>query len=61
MSQRSEIGKVIGIVADVPTMDSLGKRYGAFDGWGMAAGEMEVLLIVVGLMWCIFCKSFIIS
>ena len=27
---RSDIGKATGMVADVPTLDSLGKRYGAF-------------------------------
>ena len=39
------------MLADVPTMDSLGKRYAEFDGWGMASEEMEVLLVLVGLMW----------
>ena len=34
---------------DAPTMDSLGKKYGTFDGWGMSAGEVEVLLVVSGL------------
>ena len=28
----NEIGKVTGMVVDVPTRDSLGKRYRAFDG-----------------------------
>ena len=36
------------MVADVPTMDGLGKRYGTFSGWGMAAGKVEVLLVVGG-------------
>jgi hypothetical protein len=24
-------------------MDGLGKRYGKFSGWGMAAGKVEIL------------------
>jgi hypothetical protein len=39
---RGEAGKVTGVVANVPTTDGLGKRY----GWGMAAGKVEVLLVV---------------
>ena len=31
-----EAGEVTGVVADVPTTDGLGKRYGMFSGWGMA-------------------------
>jgi hypothetical protein len=42
----SEAGEVTGVVADAPTMDGLGKRYGMFSGWGMAAGKVEVLLVV---------------
>ena len=34
------------MVANVPTTDSLSKRYGAFSGWGMAAGKVKVLLVV---------------
>ena len=30
---RSEVGKVTGITADAPTMNNLGRRYGAFVGW----------------------------
>ena len=36
------------MVADAPTTDGLGKRYGTFSGWGMPAGKVEVLLVVVG-------------
>ena len=36
------------MIADAPTTDGLGKRYGTFSGWGMAAGKMEVLLVVGG-------------
>jgi hypothetical protein len=43
---RSEIGKVTGMVADVPATDSLGKRYEAFGGWEMTAGEVEILLVI---------------
>ena len=42
---RGEAGEVTGVVADAPVMDNLGKTYGAFGGWGMAAGKAEVLLI----------------
>ena len=38
-----EAGEVTGVVADAPTTDGLGKRYGTFSGWGMAAGKVEVL------------------
>ena len=41
---RGEAGEVTGVVADVPTVDSLGKRYGAYSGWGM-----KELLVVSGL------------
>ena len=41
---RSKVQEVTGVVADVPTMDSLGKRYGAFGEWGMAAGKVEIQL-----------------
>ena len=37
-----EAGEVTGVVADAPTTDGLGKRYGMFSGWGMAAGKVEV-------------------
>ena len=43
-----EAGEVIGMAADAPTTDSLGKRYGTFSGWGMAARKVEVLLVVSG-------------
>ena len=46
-----EAGEVTGVVANAPTTDGLGKRYGTFNGWGMAAGKVEVLLWLVGLMW----------
>ena len=42
---RGEIGGEAGLVADAPTTDGLGKRYGTFSGWGMAAGKVEVLLV----------------
>ena len=45
---KGETGEVTGMVANVPTMDSLGRRYGAFSGWGMAAGKVEVLLVING-------------
>ena len=45
---RDEAGKVTEMIADVPNADSLGKRYGTFGGWGMAAGKVEVLLVVSG-------------
>jgi hypothetical protein len=34
---------------DVPITDNLGKRYGAFGRWRIAAEKMEVLLVVNGL------------
>ena len=37
------------MVADISTTDILVKMYGAFGRWGMAAGKMEVLLVVSGL------------
>ena len=40
-----EAGEVTGVVADAPTMDGLGKMYGTFSGWGMAAGKVQVLLV----------------
>ena len=43
-----EAGEVTGMIADAPTMDGLGKRYGTFSGWGMAAGKVAVLLVVGG-------------
>jgi hypothetical protein len=45
---RGEAGEVIGLVAEAPTTDRLGKRYGVFSGWGMAARKEEVLLVVSG-------------
>ena len=45
---RSEIiVKVNGMVADMPIADRQGRRYGAFEGWGMATGKVEVLLVIV--------------
>ena len=41
---RGEAGEVTGVVEDAPTTDGLGKKYGTFSGWGMAAGKVEVLL-----------------
>ena len=43
-----EDGEVTGVVADAPTTDDLEKRYGTFSGWGIAAGKVEVLLVVGG-------------
>ena len=43
-----EAGEVTGGVANVPTTDGLGERYRMFSGWGMAAGKVEVLLVVGG-------------
>ena len=43
-----EAGEVTGMVADAPTTDGLEKRYGTFSGWGMAAGKVEILLVVGG-------------
>ena len=49
---RGEIGgearEVTGVAANAPTMDGLGKRYRTFNGWGVAAGKVEVLLVVGG-------------
>ena len=45
---RGEAGEVTGVVANALTMDGLGKSYGTFGGWGMAAGKVEVLLVVGG-------------
>ena len=43
-----EAGEVTGVVAEASTTDGLGKRYGTFSGWGIAAGKVEVLLVVGG-------------
>ena len=43
-----EAGEVTGVVVDEPTTDGLEKRYGTYSGWGMAAGKVEVLLVVGG-------------
>ena len=45
----SKTEKISGMVADVPTTDSLRKRCGEFGGWEMAAGKVEVLLVVSGV------------
>ena len=45
---RGAAGEATGVVADAPTTDGLGKRSGTFSGWGMAAGKVEVLLVVGG-------------
>ena len=42
-----EAGEVTGVVANVPIMNGLGKRYKTFSRWGMAAGKEEVLLVVM--------------
>ena len=39
-------GEVTGVVANASTSDGLGKRYGTFSGWGVAAGKVELLLVV---------------
>ena len=44
----SESEEITGVVANAPTMDGLGKRFGTFSGKGMAAGKVEVLLVVCG-------------
>ena len=46
---RGEIEKVTGMVVEVSVINNLGKRYGAFNTWGLAAGEVGVLLVVDGL------------
>ena len=46
---RDETGEVTGVVADAPTMDRMRKRYGVFCGWRIAAGKVEVLLMISGL------------
>ena len=46
---RGEAGEVTGVVANVPIMDGLGERYRTFSGWVMAAGKVEVLLVVGGI------------
>ena len=38
--RRGEIGGEAGEVT-APTTDDLGKRYGTFSGWGLAAGKVE--------------------
>ena len=42
---RGEVGgeavEVTEVVADAPTTDVLGKRYGTFSGWGRGGGQME--------------------
>ena len=43
-----EAGEVTGVAENAPTTDGLGKRYGMFSGWGMAAGKVEVLLVIGG-------------
>ena len=43
-----EAKEVTGVVANAPTLDGLGKRYGTFSGWRMVAGKVEVLLVVTG-------------
>ena len=47
---RNEMGKITGMVADVPTTDSLGNMYRAFDEYVMAAGEVEVFLLKFDLV-----------
>ena len=41
-------GEVTGVFADAPTTDGFRKMCGTFSGWGMAAGKVEVLLVVGG-------------
>jgi hypothetical protein len=41
-----EAGEVTGVVANAPTTDSSAKMYVTFSRWGMAAGKVEVLLVV---------------
>ena len=43
---RGEAGEVTGVLANAPFMNGLGERNGAVSGWGMAAGKVEVLLVV---------------
>ena len=38
---RDKVGEVTWVVANAPTTDGLGKRYGAFGGWGMEARKVE--------------------
>ena len=45
---RGEAVEVTGVVANAPTTDGLGKKYGAYSGWGMVARKVEVLLVVNG-------------
>ena len=45
---RNEVVKFTGMVADVPTKDSLKKMEHLVDG-GMAAQKVEVLLVINGL------------
>ena len=45
---RGEAGEVTGVVANTPTKDGLGNSFRTFSGWGMAAGKVEVLLVVGG-------------
>jgi hypothetical protein len=48
---RSEIGKVIGIVADAPTTDILGKMYGHLVDGGWHLGKQRYCWWLGGLMW----------
>ena len=41
-----EAGEVNGVAADAPYSDGLGKTYGTFSGWGMAAGKGEVFKLM---------------
>ena len=41
-------GEITGVVANVPTMDDLGKQYKMFIRWGIVVEKVEVLLMVGG-------------
>ena len=43
-----KLERSLGRLQIAPITDGLGKRYGTFSGWGMAAGKVEVLLVVGG-------------
>ena len=46
---RGEAGEVTGVVANVPTTNSLGKRYRVFSGWQLE--KRRYCWWLVGLMW----------
>ena len=52
---RGEIRKVTEMVADAPTMDSLGRRYEAIDGWGDGSWKSGSIAIILNSPINSFC------